>query len=68
MRFTDTTSEIQGKLRISESTLLRLRREGVLKPGAHFRSAGTGTIRSPLVWDPAATENALAVRTRRTRA
>ena len=68
MRFTDTTSEVQGKLRISESTLLRLRREGVLKPGAHFRSAGTGTIRSPLVWDPAATENALAARTRHTRA
>ena len=68
MRFTDSTSEIQGKLRISESTLLSLRREGVLKPGTHYRSAGTGTIRSRLVWDPAATENALAVRTRRTRA
>ena len=68
MRFTDSTSEIQGKLRISESTLLRLRKEGILRAGQHYRAAGTGTIRSPLVWDPTATENALAARTRRTRA
>ena len=67
MKFTATTAEALGALRISESTLLRLRKEGVLKPGTHYRSAGTGTIRSPLVWDPAATENALAARTRRTR-
>ena len=53
---------------MSESTLLRLRREGVLKPGTHYRATGMGTVRSPLAWDPAATEQALATRTRRTRA
>ena len=67
MRFTATTAEALGALRISESTLLRLRREGVLKPGQHYRSAGTGTIRSPLAWDLSATEDALSKRTRRTR-
>ena len=68
MKFTATTAEALGALRISESTLLRLRKEGVLKPGTHYRSAGTGTVRSPLAWDLSATENALAARTRRTRA
>ena len=68
MRFTATNAEALGALRISESTLLRLRREGVLKPGTHYRSAGTGKIRSPLAWDLSATEDALAARTRRTRA
>ena len=67
MRLTDTTSEMLGKLRMSESTLLRLRGEGVLKPGTHYRATGMGTVRSPLAWDPSATEEALANRTRRTR-
>ena len=66
MRFTRSTAELIGDLRLSDSTLYRLRQEGVLKPGEHFRAGGAGSRRSPLQWDPAATEKALAARARRT--
>jgi hypothetical protein len=65
MRFSHSTAEVIKELRISESTLRRLRREGVLKPGTHYRLKGLGTERAPLMWDPAATDAALAQRSRR---
>jgi excisionase family DNA binding protein len=64
--FTLTTKEVAARLRTSDSTLRRLRREGVLRPGLHFRAIGGGTVRPSLLWDPEATDNALAQRSRRT--
>ena len=66
MAFTLTTSEVSAELRLSDSTLRRLRREGVLKPGQHYRAVGGGTQKPALLWDPTATDAALAQRSRRT--
>jgi hypothetical protein len=66
MPFTATTQEVSEQLRLSDSTLRRLRREGVLKPGQHFRAIGGGTLKPALLWDAAATDAALAHRSRRT--
>jgi hypothetical protein len=66
MAFSFTTSELSEQLRVSDSTLRRLRREGVLKPGQHFRAIGGGTVKPALLWDAAATDAALAYRSRRT--
>ena len=63
--FTLTTRELSDRLRTSDSTLRRLRREGVLKPGTHFRAQGTGVVKPVLLWDAAATDAALAQRSRR---
>jgi excisionase family DNA binding protein len=63
--FTMTTREVADRLRTSDSTLRRLRREGVLKPGTHFRAQGTGTVKPVLLWDAAAVDAALAQRSRR---
>lgn len=63
--FTATTSEVVVQLRTSDSTLRRLRKEGVLKPGLHFRAIGSGTVRPSLLWDAAAVDAALAQRSRR---
>lgn len=65
MPFTLTTREVAAELRLSDSTLRRLRREGVLKPGQHFRAIGGGTVKPSLLWDAAATDAALALRSRR---
>jgi hypothetical protein len=65
MRFSHSTAELSKELRISESSLRRLRHEGVLKPGTHYRFNGVGKERARLLWDPAATESALAQRSRR---
>jgi hypothetical protein len=65
MPFTATTQEVSEQLRLSDSTLRRLRREGVLKPGQHFRAIGSGTVKPSLLWDAAATDTALAQRSRR---
>lgn len=65
MAFSLSTAELIEALRISESSLRRLRREGVLKPGTHYRIKGLGTTRAPLMWDPQSTEAALAQRARR---
>ena len=43
--FSLTTREVADRLRTSDSSLRRLRREGVLKPGIHFRGQGLGTLR-----------------------
>ena len=66
MAFNLTTVEAVDVLRISATTLRRLRKEGVLKPGVHYRAMGAGAIRPPLVWDGAAIDAALVNRSRRT--
>jgi hypothetical protein len=66
MAFNLTTVEAVDALRISTTTLRRLRKEGILKPGIHFRAMGAGSIRPPLVWDGAAIDAALVNRSRRT--
>ena len=63
--FAATTSEAAQQLRISDATLRRLRREGVLKAGVHFRAMGSGTSRPPLLWNVDAADQALAQRSRR---
>ena len=60
-----TTPEVVDSLRVSDQTLRRLRRDGVLRPGIHFRAIGTGTERPPLVWNPEAVDAELAKRSRR---
>lgn len=65
MSFRLTTPEVCALLRTSDSTLRRLRREGVLKAGKHFRAIGTGTIKPELLWDGEATDLALALRARK---
>jgi len=63
--FDATTQEAAHQLRVSDATLRRLRREGVLKPGIHFRAVGSGISRPPLLWNVAAADEALAQRSRR---
>jgi hypothetical protein len=63
--FSLTTREVADRLRTSDSTLRRLRREGVLKAGVHFRGQGLGTLRPVLLWDAVAIDAALAQRSRR---
>jgi len=66
MAFTLTTKEVAERLRLSDSTLRRLRQEGILKPGLHFRAVGTGKQKPHLLWDEVASDAALAQRSRRT--
>ena len=66
MTFNLTTLEAAEVFRISATTLRRLRTEGILKPGIHFRAMGAGTVRSPLIWDGEAIDAALTHRSRRT--
>lgn len=65
MKFTATTREACAALRTSESTLRRLRREGVLKAGTHFVAAGAGQVAPTLLWCPEAIQEALAMRSRK---
>lgn len=65
MAFTLTTTEAAQALRLSAATLARLRTEGVLKAGVHYRAVGAGLKRPPLLWNPEACEAALAQRSRR---
>ena len=65
MTFQMTTAEVCDHLRLSDTTLRRLRREGFLKPGHHFRAKGTGDNRPQLLWNPDAVDQALAMRSRR---
>jgi hypothetical protein len=64
MRFNATTQEAAQILRTSESTLRRLRRAGVLRPGIHFCACGAGAISPTLLWAPEACQEALAKRSR----
>lgn len=65
MRFTLTTKEAATELRTSESTLRRLRKEGVLKPGVHFIAVGAGAVAPNILWSASEVQEALAKRTRR---
>ena len=65
MRFTASTAEAVEQLQISEATLRRLRRAGVLRPGVHFCAAGAGVKAPTLRWAPEAVQEALALRSRR---
>ncbi len=67
MRFTQTSAELRAALAVSESSLYRLRKEGVLRPGVHYRAQGFGSVKPQLRWDPDAVESALAQRTKRER-
>lgn len=64
MRFSATTQEAAEILRTSESTLRRLRRAGVLRPGIHFCASGAGSIAPTLLWAPEAVQEAMAKRSR----
>ena len=64
MRFHATTQEATQILRTSESTLRRLRKAGVLRPGIHF-CVRSGGVKAPnLLWSPEAVQEVLAKRTR----
>ncbi len=67
MKFTQSSAELRAALAVSESSLYRLRKEGVLRPGVHYRAQGFGSVKPQLRWDPTAVENALAQRTKRER-
>ena len=67
MRFTQTTAELRDALSVSDSSLYRLRKDGVLRPGVHYRAQGYGSVKPQLRWDPEAVESALAQRTKRER-
>jgi predicted ArsR family transcriptional regulator len=60
LAFSATTQEAANQLRISDATLRKLRREGVLKAGVHFRAMGMGKSRPPLLWNVEAADQALA--------
>jgi hypothetical protein len=64
MKFSSTTAETAQILRTSESTLRRLRKAGILKPGVHFCASGAGSVAPTLLWAPEACEEALANRSR----
>ena len=65
MACTATTQEALAVLRMGKTTLYRLRKEGYLKPGEHYRSVGLGKLHHKWLWDPEAIQRALEVRTRR---
>ena len=67
MKFTKSSAELRAALAVSESSLYRLRKEGVLRPGVHYRAQGYGSVKPQLRWDPEAVESALAQRTKRER-
>lgn len=65
MSFQMTTAEVSQHLRLSVSSIFRLRKQGVLKPGIHFRANGAGLHSPTLLWNPEAVDQALAMRSRR---
>ena len=65
MPFALTTKEIALELRLSSQTLRRLRSEGVLRPGIHFRALGHGKKRPPLLWNIDAVDQALVTRSKK---
>ena len=67
MKFSSTTAELRAALSVSDSSLYRLRKDSVLRPGVHYRAQGYGSVKPQLRWDPTAVENALAQRTKRER-
>ena len=67
MKFSTSTAELRDALSFSDSSLYRLRKDGVLRPGVHYRAQGYGSVKPQLRWDPEAVESALAQRTKRER-
>ena len=67
VRFIKSTTELRAALSVSDSSLYRLRKDGVLRPGVHYRAQGYGSVKPQLRWDPEAVESALAQRTKRER-
>ena len=67
MKFSSTTAELRAALPVSDSSLYRLRKDGVLRPGVLYRAQGYGSFKPQLRWDPEAVESALAQRTKRER-
>lgn len=64
-RFLLSNSEMATFLGISLSTLKRLREAKLLRAGKHYLPVGIGKKRPILKWDPASTEEALLLRSRR---
>lgn len=64
-QFTHTTKELSVELRLSVSTLRRLRKERVLQAGIHYRAVGAGLVRPALLWNPVATDVVLARRSKK---
>lgn len=65
MSFSSTTAELIRQSGLSDSTLYRLRKEGVLRPGRDYRANGYGTKQPRLVWDPEAVDKTLTLRSKR---
>ena len=59
-RFNLTNAEMAAALRISAKTLRRMREKSILRPGIHYVTIGT-----IYRWDPKATDEALAMKTRK---
>jgi len=51
--------QVMQDLRLSRTTLYRLRREGLLKPGVHFLRTTPGRT-SRILWSPVAIREAMA--------
>lgn len=62
MVFTHTTYEVMDALRVSRTTLNRLRAEDILRPGCHFTAVGPGLKKPALRWDMNQVEATLARR------
>lgn len=63
--FAHTTLEVCEALGIGERVLKRLRDEGTLVSGRHFRYVGSGRKRPRLRWNLTATDEAITHRSRR---
>ena len=59
MKFSKSTAELRDALSVSDSSLYRLRKDGVLRPGVHYRAQGYGSVKPQLRWNPESTEAAL---------
>ena len=65
--FSATTAEVCEHLGLSAKVLKKLRDEGYLQNGKHFRFASGGTVKPRLRWNPVACDEALTYRSRRLR-
>ena len=65
MSFSFTTAELIRQSGLSDSTLYRLRKEGILRPGRDYRANGFGTRSPRLAWDPEAVDKSLSLRSKR---
>lgn len=65
--FSATTRDVCDYLDLGPRCLKRLRDQGYLVAGKHFRHVGVGTIRPRIRWNLAAVEEAITNRSRRLR-